>query len=113
MWRYPLGSGGKRVCTRPLYLFVFRSSRTMSRTKFDGRTEVSVDVAAAASFGVGVDMIELPRGQRLFYAVRSQQAPEREWPLPLVNCHHERSEGSAFLRPPANSRALADRGRFG
>src|SRR5271166_4005186 len=40
-WRYPLGSGGNRVCTRPLYLLVLRSSRMMSRTKFDGRAEDS------------------------------------------------------------------------
>ena len=37
MCRYPLGSGGKRVCTRPLYLLVLRSSRMMSRMKFEGR----------------------------------------------------------------------------
>src|SRR5262245_33437165 len=37
MCRYPLGSGGKRVCTLPSYLLVFRSSRIMSRMKFDGR----------------------------------------------------------------------------
>src|SRR5436309_228506 len=37
MCRYPLGSGGKRVCTRPEYLLVFRSSRMMSRMKFEGR----------------------------------------------------------------------------
>src|SRR5262252_2091427 len=37
MWRYPLGSGGKRVCTRPLYLFVWRSSMKRSRMKLEGR----------------------------------------------------------------------------
>src|SRR5215467_4083580 len=37
MWRYPLGSGGKRVCTRPLYLFVLRSSMKRSRMKLEGR----------------------------------------------------------------------------
>src|ERR1017187_2216613 len=36
MCRYPLGSGGKRVCTRPPNLLVFRSSRMMSRMKLDG-----------------------------------------------------------------------------
>src|SRR2546427_9248018 len=41
MCRYPLGSGGKRVCTRPPYLLVFRSSRMMSRMKFDGAETVS------------------------------------------------------------------------
>src|SRR5579859_3815673 len=35
--RYPLGSGGKRVCTRPLYLLVFRSSIKRSRMKLEGR----------------------------------------------------------------------------
>src|SRR5437016_5578078 len=47
MCRYPLGSGGKRVCTRPAYLLVFRSSRMMSRMKFDGRD--SADGFGAAS----------------------------------------------------------------
>src|SRR5215472_913767 len=37
MWRYPLGSGGKRVCTRPLYLAVLRSSMKRSRMKLEGR----------------------------------------------------------------------------
>src|SRR5579863_725567 len=37
MCRYPFGSGGKRVCTRPLYLLVFRSSAILSRMKLDGR----------------------------------------------------------------------------
>src|ERR1700757_4529852 len=35
--RYPLGSGGKRVCTRPLYLLVLRSSAILSRRKLEGR----------------------------------------------------------------------------
>src|SRR5271165_5502296 len=48
MWRYPLGSGGKRVCTRPLYLFVFRSSRMMSRMKFERVVASAVPGAAAA-----------------------------------------------------------------
>ncbi len=33
MWRYPFGSGGKRVTTRPPCLPVRLSSATMSRTK--------------------------------------------------------------------------------
>src|ERR1051326_542455 len=37
IWRYPFGSGGKRVHTRPLYLLVFRSSMMMSRMKFEDR----------------------------------------------------------------------------
>src|SRR5205807_7776335 len=39
MCRYPLGSGGKRVWTRPAYLLVLRSSRMMSRMKFEGAVE--------------------------------------------------------------------------
>src|SRR5438477_6587918 len=35
IWRYPFGSGGKRVWTRPPYLLVFKSSRMISRIKFD------------------------------------------------------------------------------
>src|SRR5579859_7143413 len=49
MWRYPLGSGGKRVCTRPPYLLVFRSSRMMSRMKFDGRGSGAAFVPVSAS----------------------------------------------------------------
>src|SRR5260370_32716321 len=41
MCRYPFGSGGKRVCTRPPNLFVFRSSMTISRTKLEGPVVVS------------------------------------------------------------------------
>src|SRR5438094_10509333 len=33
MWRYPFGSGGKRVTTRPPHLPVRRSSSTIRRTK--------------------------------------------------------------------------------
>src|SRR5712692_11653086 len=51
MCRYPLGSGGKRVCTRPLYLLVFRSSRMMSRMKFDGAAVGVAGAFAAASVG--------------------------------------------------------------
>src|ERR1700680_2277924 len=43
MCRYPFGSGGNRICTRPPYLFVFRSSITISRTKFDGPALVSAN----------------------------------------------------------------------
>src|SRR5664279_672874 len=65
MCRYPLGSGGKRVCTRPLNLLVFRSSRTMSRTKFDGRSVASAGVVAAVSSSrADVDMIALPKEGR-------------------------------------------------
>src|ERR1039457_6123337 len=34
--RYPLGSGGNRVGTRPPHLLDFRSSMTISRTKCEG-----------------------------------------------------------------------------
>src|SRR5208283_3734576 len=63
MWRYPLGSGGKRVCTRPLYLFVFRSSRMMSRIKFDRRSVTSgtpgVAAAVMSRSGVVIDILGL------------------------------------------------------
>src|ERR1700693_3575597 len=49
MCKYPLGSGGKRVCTRPLYLLVFRSSRIMSRMKFEGRDSAEAFAAASVS----------------------------------------------------------------
>src|ERR1051326_2760135 len=40
--RYPFGSGGKRVCTRPPYLLVFRSSRIMSRMKWLGAASLAL-----------------------------------------------------------------------
>src|SRR5277367_4834875 len=49
MWRCPLGSGGKRVCTRPSYLLVLRSSRMMSRMKLDGRDSAGALAAASVS----------------------------------------------------------------
>src|SRR5437667_4124960 len=48
-WRYPFGSGGKRVCTRPPYLLVFKSSRIISRTKFEGAGVASVGGVTAVS----------------------------------------------------------------
>src|SRR5436305_3303668 len=53
MCRYPLGSGGKRVHTRPPYLLLFRSSTMMSRTKLEGA--VAVGVTASIS-GLGTFM---------------------------------------------------------
>src|ERR1019366_281321 len=52
MCRYPLGSGGKRVCTRPANLLVFRSSRMISRMKFEGRSACGVAAASASWFEV-------------------------------------------------------------
>src|SRR5215471_19194033 len=46
MWRYPFGSGGKRVCTLLPYLLVFRSSTMMSRMKLPGPV-VGAGVAAS------------------------------------------------------------------
>src|SRR5216684_6367348 len=51
MCRYPLGSGGKRVQTRPLYLLVFRSSTTISRTKLEGAAGAGV-VASIPEMGI-------------------------------------------------------------
>src|SRR5438552_1828942 len=42
MCRYPFGSGGKRVCTRPPCLPVRMSSATISRTKSSGATGAEV-----------------------------------------------------------------------
>src|ERR1035441_7622636 len=47
--RYPLGSGGNRVCTRPPNLLVFRSSRTISRIKFEGA------IADTSGGSLGID----------------------------------------------------------
>src|ERR1051326_5452291 len=43
MCRYPFGSGGKRVCTRPPCLPVLMSSIMMSRIKFDRPPDPSGD----------------------------------------------------------------------
>src|SRR5215469_10186666 len=56
MWRYPLGSGGKRVCTRPLYLFVLRSSTKRSRMKLEGRDSGAGPVPVSGS-AVGIVII--------------------------------------------------------
>src|SRR5215472_1387722 len=49
MCRYPFGSGGKRVCTRPLYLFVLRSSMKRSRMKLEGRDSAAGPVPVSGS----------------------------------------------------------------
>ena len=54
MCRYPFGSGGKRVCTRPPYLLVLRSSRMMSRMKLDGAALGAGGAFVPASVG-GLD----------------------------------------------------------
>src|SRR5712664_1710325 len=53
--RYPFGSGGKRVWTRPPYLLVFKSWRMISRMKFDwaGAASVSVGVVFIVSSSKG------------------------------------------------------------
>src|SRR6185295_6620561 len=43
MCRYPFGSGGKRVCTRPPCLPALMSSIMMSRIKFDRPPDASGD----------------------------------------------------------------------
>src|SRR5580700_5742349 len=59
MWRYQFGSGGKRVCTRPLYLLLLRSSRTISRMKFDGRGSAGPETGLAAASVEGLAVITL------------------------------------------------------
>src|SRR5512147_2743940 len=49
MWRYPLGSGGKRVATRPPCLLVFKSVSMMARMKSVGE-DISVGGISAGSF---------------------------------------------------------------
>src|SRR5579864_6550320 len=56
MCRYPLGSGGKRVCTRPLYLLVLRSSRKRSRMKLEGR-DSGAGLAPVSGSAAGVVII--------------------------------------------------------
>src|SRR5579872_4289353 len=52
MCRYPLGLGGKRVCTRPLYLLVFRSSIKRSRMKLEGRDSGAASAVSGSVFDV-------------------------------------------------------------
>src|SRR5580704_15791028 len=76
MWRYPLGSGGKRVCTRPPNLLVLRSSRTASRRKFEGRD--SGDGAAAVSVSGFEVFITVFQGVAWVFDIRRLDA--RRWP---------------------------------
>src|SRR5438270_997173 len=48
--RYPFGSGGKRVHTRPLYLPLFRSSIIVSRIKLEGRAGSGAGVPSGLGF---------------------------------------------------------------
>src|SRR5689334_6640400 len=45
MWRYPFGSGGKRVATRPPCFWLRTSSATMSSMKFGAASSERVDSA--------------------------------------------------------------------
>src|SRR5581483_1065094 len=51
MCRYPFGSGGNLVCTRPPYLFVSRSRTMMSRMKLDGFGASGAGFAPASLLG--------------------------------------------------------------
>src|SRR5574342_538822 len=53
MCRYPFGSGGKRVCTRPPCLPALMSWIMMSRIKLDRPTDSVEDSVDEASTGVG------------------------------------------------------------
>src|SRR5580704_4773629 len=57
MCRYPFGSGGKRVCTRPPYLLVFKSSMMMSRTKLE--TGASESATSGSVMGVFMSLFLL------------------------------------------------------
>src|SRR5215831_2416627 len=64
MWRYPFGSGGKRVCTRPLYLFVLRSSMKRSRMKLEGRDSGAGLVPVSCSAAGVVIILDLTAVER-------------------------------------------------
>src|SRR5213076_2995052 len=59
MCRYPFGSGGKRVCTRPPYLFVFKSSIMMSRMKFEARVSGTVTPPSTTEFDFSITLLSL------------------------------------------------------
>src|ERR1035437_880864 len=87
MCRYPLGSGGKRVCPLPPYLLVFTSSRMMSRMKFDSRSDDSAGgVAAASTSWLEAVMISFSvRKEPTMHRCRSSLVTGREhrWPKVL------------------------------
>src|SRR5579872_1167737 len=84
MCRYPFGSGGKRVCTRPLYLFVLRSSMKRSRMKLEGRDSgaglAPVSVSAA---GVVIifDLTAKERRRAGEGLAHAATFPEKAWRL--------------------------------
>src|ERR1700683_4177835 len=75
MCRYPFGSGGKRVCTRPLNLLVFKSSRMMSRMKLEGAVSVAVVSPVSAPLGRGF-MVSLQCFNCFFDAFQARLAPQ-------------------------------------
>ena len=110
MCRYPLGSGGKRVCTRPLYLLVFRSSRMMSRTKLDGRGDGSavsgVGAVVTSRSGVGIDSLGRAAGGegapdtqsgRILYFTRSGEGRRASRNDPCI------ASGQAILLNPGGN----------
>src|SRR5258708_9117658 len=90
--RYPLGSGGNRVCTRPEYLFVFRSSKIMSRIKLEGRGSVAAFAPVSASAGDGFIAFDLtatnPRSAARRRTARRDEDESNSW-------------SGGRLRPPA------------
>ena len=74
MCRYPLGSGGKRVCTRPPCLPVFRSSATMVRMKSSGLPDSG---AAPAPGPVSVVIRPFYPHEHRFRRPRHDFRPER------------------------------------
>src|SRR5271165_434590 len=101
MCRYPLGSGGKRVCTLPLYLLLFRSSTKMSRMKFEGRDSGAACSPVSASVSDVFIALILPQGNTgvgCCFAIRRHSwrggrlRPPGDW-------HDSKRDASAALLP--------------
>src|SRR5579863_8166406 len=89
--RYPLGSGGNRMCTRPPHLLVFKSSRIISRMKWEGPAAAASDSVALMSGKSGFDVfMSLVRSSILESPCRSASSwyPGQEPPAFQIAAEH-------------------------
>jgi hypothetical protein len=118
IWRYPFGSGGNRVATRPSFLFAFKSSATISRIKSVGGAE-SVLVIFAALFSRFLHLLYCsPSPFRGFLSPIVGIIPINSAPLSIkhFNTFYTRGEGGeegeegqmdvSYARRPSTTSAL-------
>src|SRR5579872_81206 len=103
MCKYPLGSGGKRVCTRPLYLLVLRSSRKRSRMKLDGRDSGVALAPVSVSVAEGFIIFDLTanRNNVLVGQVNTAEHAERPGNLSFPRLSTGKSHRPQFLHKGA------------